>query len=108
MIFFKGTYNAGTEITHVGIFAGNGMMIHAGTQKVEIVPLNGYWKEHFKGVGSFKYLNAKYNKEIAQKNFNLLTNHPNSKGLPDKKSDPLPEIKPEIKNPQPQIKPLSS
>lgn len=108
LIFFKGTYNAGTEITHVGIFAGNGMMIHAGTQKVEIVPLHGYWKEHFKGVGSFKYLNARYNKEIAQKNFNLLTNHPNSKGLPDKKSDPLPEIKPEIKNPQPQIKPLSS
>ncbi len=55
------------------------MMIHAGTQKVEIVPLHGYWKEHFKGVGSFKYLNATYNKEIAQKNFNLLSSQPNSK-----------------------------
>lgn len=97
LIFFKNTYNAGTEITHVGIAAGNGMMIHAGTQKVELTPLNGYWKEHFKGVGSFKYLSTKYNKEKAQKNFTSLSSLPNSAGLPEKKTDPLPEIKPEVK-----------
>ncbi len=32
IIFFKNTYNSGSPISHVGIYAGNGMMIHAGIQ----------------------------------------------------------------------------
>ena len=75
LIFFKNTYNAGPdkEITHVGIYAGKGMMIHAGTKKVEIVPLDNYWKEHFKGIGSFKYLSKNYNKEKSQQNYLMLS-----------------------------------
>ena len=30
IIFFTGTYNAGVPVTHVGIYAGDGMMIHCG------------------------------------------------------------------------------
>jgi len=40
-------------------------MIHAGNEKVELTTIDGYRKEHFKGVGSFKYLSIKYNKENA-------------------------------------------
>lgn len=103
LIFFKDTYNAGTEITHVGIIAGNGMMIHAGTQKVELIPLNGYRKEHFKGIGSFKYLSTKYNKEKAEKNFISLSTIPNTKSLPETKADSYPEPQPEIKVGQPTL-----
>ena len=41
-------YTSDQEITHVGIYVGNGMMIHAGTKKVDIVTIDSYWKEHFK------------------------------------------------------------
>lgn len=80
LIFFKNTYNAGSdrEITHVGIYAGNGMMIHAGSKKVEIVPLDSYWKEHFKGIWSFKFLSKNYNREKAQKNYLSLNSIPHS------------------------------
>jgi hypothetical protein len=66
LIFFKNTYTSDQEITHVWIYVGNNMMIHAGTKKVEIVSLDAYRKEHFKGIWSFKYLYKNYNKQIAQ------------------------------------------
>ena len=69
LIFFKNTYVSDQEITHVGIYAGNGMMIHAGTKKVDVVTIDSYWKEHFKGVGSFKHLHNNYNKQIAKNNY---------------------------------------
>lgn len=53
-------------------------MIHAGTKKVEIIPLDSYWKGHFKGVGSFKFLSKNYNKEKAQQNYLILSTIPNS------------------------------
>ncbi len=58
------------------------MMIHAGTQKVEIVPLDSYRKEHFKGVGSFKYFATKFNTQTAQNNYLRISSLPNSAGLP--------------------------
>ncbi|MBQ9553862.1 hypothetical protein IJU97_02645 [bacterium] len=54
------------------------MMIHAGTKKVEIVTLDSYWKSHFKGIGSFKYLYKNYNKQIAQTNYLKISATPTS------------------------------
>ena len=51
IIFFKGTYNSGSPISHVGIYVGNGMMIHAG-DPIRFVSINTpYWREHFYGFG---------------------------------------------------------
>lgn len=99
LLFFKGTYTPGDgrEITHVGIYAGNNMMIHAGTEKVEMTPLHGYWKEHFKGVGSFKYLASKFNPEKARQNYRRLTQTSQTDGLPSTPSSsasPLPPSPP--------------
>ncbi|VIE50355.1 cell wall hydrolase [Clostridioides difficile] len=51
IIFFKNTYNSGSPISHVGIYAGNGMMIHAG-DPIQYTSINSpYWREHFYGFG---------------------------------------------------------
>ena len=51
IIFFKNTYNSGSPISHVGIYAGNGMMIHAG-DPIQFVSIETpYWREHFYGFG---------------------------------------------------------
>ena len=54
IIFFKNTYNSKSPISHVGIYAGNGMMIHAGNP-IRFVSINTpYWIEHFYGFGRVK------------------------------------------------------
>ena len=54
IIFFKNTYDSGSLISHVGIYAGNGMMIHAG-DPIRFVSINTpYWREHFYGFGRVK------------------------------------------------------
>lgn len=54
IIFFKNTYDSGSPISHVGIYAGNGMMIHAG-DPIRFVSINTpYWREHFYGFGRVK------------------------------------------------------
>ena len=54
IIFFKNTYGSGSPISHVGIYAGNGMMIHAG-DPIRFVSINTpYWREHFYGFGRVK------------------------------------------------------
>lgn len=54
IIFFGGTYTSGTPISHVGIYAGNGMMLHAG-EPVQYTSINTkYWKEHFYTFGRVK------------------------------------------------------
>ena len=51
IIFFKGTYDSGQPISHVGIYAGEGMMIHAG-DPIQFTSINAaYWQEHFYGFG---------------------------------------------------------
>ena len=76
LIFFKNTYTSEQEITHVWIYVGNWMMIHAGTKTVDIVTIDSYWKEHFKGIGSFKYLHKNYNKQIAKNNYLRISSIP--------------------------------
>ncbi len=47
LIFFTGTYSTANQCSHVGIYAGNGMMIHAGNP-VQYTSINtSYWQSHF-------------------------------------------------------------
>ena len=51
LIFFTGTYDAGVPVTHVGIYVGNGMMIHCG-DPISYASINTrYWQSHFYGFG---------------------------------------------------------
>lgn len=50
LIFFKGTY-ATSEISHIGIYVGDGMMIHAGNP-IQYTSVNtNYWQSHFYAYG---------------------------------------------------------
>ena len=51
IIFFKGTYNSGSPISHVGIYVGGGYMIHAGDPIRYAKIDTSYWREHFYGYG---------------------------------------------------------
>lgn len=47
LIFFTGTYSTPNACSHVGIYLGNGRMIHAGNP-VQYASINTrYWQEHF-------------------------------------------------------------
>jgi len=51
LIFFHSTYSASTTVTHVGIYIGNGMMIHAGNP-IQYTSINtSYWQSHFYAFG---------------------------------------------------------
>lgn len=52
MIFFKGTYNTPDLITHIGIYAGDGMMYHSGNPNQKASFETPYWREHFVGFGT--------------------------------------------------------
>lgn len=46
LIFFQGTYNT-SGASHVGIYVGNGMMLHCGNP-ISYVSINtSYWQQHF-------------------------------------------------------------
>ncbi len=52
LIFFKGTY-ATSGASHVGIYVGDGMMIHCGNP-IQYTSINTtYWKRHFYTFGRF-------------------------------------------------------
>lgn len=53
LVFFTGTYDAGVPVTHVGIYAGNGKMLHTGgAPGVEYSDLNNaFWQNHFYSYG---------------------------------------------------------
>lgn len=46
LIFFQGTYNT-SGASHVGIYVGNGMMIHCGNPIQYASTETTYWKNHF-------------------------------------------------------------
>ena len=51
IIFFTGTYASSGAVSHVGIYVGNGMMIHAGNP-IQYASVNTpYWTEHFYAYG---------------------------------------------------------
>ena len=51
IIFFKGTYNSGLPLSHVGIYVGGGYMIHAGDPCRYAKIDTPYWSVHFYGFG---------------------------------------------------------
>ena len=52
IVFFTGTYQAGRPVTHVGIYCGNGIMIHAGDPvQYTSIGTSSYWQSHFYGFG---------------------------------------------------------
>ena len=51
LIFFSGTYNAGHPVTHVGLYIGNGQMIHAGKPVKYSSIDHRFWKEHYYAMG---------------------------------------------------------
>lgn len=51
IIFFTGTYDSSGPVSHVGIYVGDGMMIHAG-KPIQYASINSrYWTEHFYAFG---------------------------------------------------------
>jgi murein DD-endopeptidase MepM/ murein hydrolase activator NlpD len=53
IIFFTGTYASGNPVTHVGIYVGDGQMIHCGNP-IKYSSINTpYWQSHFYAFGRF-------------------------------------------------------
>ena len=51
LIFFTRTYDCAGPVSHVGIYVGNDMMIHAG-DPIKYASINtNYWQEHFYAFG---------------------------------------------------------
>ena len=51
LIFFTGTYAASTPVSHVGIYVGNGQMLHCGSP-IGYADINSaYWMRHFYAFG---------------------------------------------------------
>ena len=51
LVFFHSTYSAPNPVTHVGIYVGDGMMVHAGNP-IGYVSLNTtYWQNHLYAYG---------------------------------------------------------
>lgn len=51
IIFFTGTYDSSGPVSHVGIYVGNGMMIHCGNPISYASIITPYWTEHFYAFG---------------------------------------------------------
>ncbi len=48
LVFFHSTYNAGTYVTHVGIYVGNNQMYHAG-DPIGYADLNNSYWQYYRG-----------------------------------------------------------
>lgn len=52
LVFFTGTYESGTHVTHVGIYTGDNQMLHCSEPSIRYSDLdNAYWKNHFYAYG---------------------------------------------------------
>lgn len=51
IIFFTGTYNSVGAVSHVGIYVGDGMMIHCGNPISYASVDSGYWTNYFYAYG---------------------------------------------------------
>lgn len=55
IIFFTGTYASSGPVSHVGIYVGNGMMIHCGNPISYASIDSNYWSSHFYAFGRLNY-----------------------------------------------------
>jgi cell wall-associated NlpC family hydrolase len=54
LVFFQGTYSTVNTVTHIGIYVGNGHMIHAGSNGVEYTSIrSSYYQRHFYSYGRY-------------------------------------------------------
>lgn len=54
LIFFTGTYSSSSPVTHIGLYVGNGRMIHCGNP-IGYTSINtSYWQSHFYGYGRLR------------------------------------------------------
>ncbi len=51
LIFFQGTYSTTETVTHIGIYVGDGMMIHAGDPIGYANVNSSFWSSHFYAYG---------------------------------------------------------
>ena len=54
LVFFHSTYNAGSYVTHVGIYVGDNQMYHAGDPIGYADLSSSYWQQHLIGAGRVK------------------------------------------------------
>ncbi|MBY1709886.1 bifunctional lysozyme/C40 family peptidase [Clostridioides difficile] len=54
LVFFHSTYNAGSYITHIGIYLGDNRMFHAGDPIGYADLTISYWQQHLVGAGRIK------------------------------------------------------
>lgn len=54
LVFFHSTYDAGTYVTHVGIYVGKNKMYHAGDPIGYTDLTDDYWQDHLIGAGRMK------------------------------------------------------
>ena len=54
LVFFHSTYNAGSYVTHVGIYVGNNQMYHASDPIGYADLTSSYWQQHLIGAGRIK------------------------------------------------------
>lgn len=52
-VFFHTTYDTDAYLTHIGLYAGDGMMYHSGDPNQLVSLNNSYWQKHFAGFGTF-------------------------------------------------------
>ena len=51
LVFFTGTYNSGSPVSHIGIYVGDNQMLHAGDPIGYANLGNPYWIKHWYGGG---------------------------------------------------------
>lgn len=55
LVFFTGTYNCADPVSHVGIYAGDGKMLHCG-DPIQYTSIDtAYWQSHFYSFGRLSY-----------------------------------------------------
>lgn len=55
LVFFEGTISGEDGITHVGLYVGDGMMLHCGNPISYADLSDSYWQSHFFGYGRIPY-----------------------------------------------------